>query len=728
MAQRLLSALHRTCETDPERLAVIANDCRLSYRELWERSDLLSHRLAQVGVGPDVVVGTFLERSVGSIVAFVSVLKAGGAFLPLNPDDPSDRTATILELSGARITLTTEKLKDQLASNIKVLVLEEILSDGDVPGLPNRHTTPNSSLAYILPTSGSTGPPNSVMITRSALDAFLENGSHALGICTHDVCLLAAPLSFVAGVRQSLMPLYRGATVAVADRPTVQDSVQLWRLIRQQGVTFLDFVPSYWSVFIDALCSATDSRIELDSRLERVAAVGELLPWSVPESWKTQLGQRSRFFNLYGQTETTGLVSIYEVTQLPPKKPTSVPVGRAIPHTDLLVLDEKRREVTVGESGELYVRSPSLMLGYLNDPDLAQQKLVSDPLFAHADAKLCRTGDRARWLSSGDLEILGRLDRQIKIGGRRLELGEVESDLQSHPAVRSAAVVSHPDPRGLTAYVVPRFRNSPIVGGHRRHTLSNGGSVAIQNPSGNGLEAEALFEEIFGRKVYLKHGIRLPDQGTVLDIGANIGIFALFVGLHYPRINLFCFEPIAPIFDVLRLNVELFNLNAKTFNIGLSNSEKETDFTYYPEYSVMSGVSDYADPAYEPEVLKQVLANDGEAGTLASDQLLERADELLEGRFRHVTHTCHLKTLSSVISDERIESIDLLKIDTQRAELDVLAGVEQHDWTKVKHAHIPRPSVLKRAQFAQIIKLVGDDDTLQIFHALVAQLRLHTQA
>ncbi len=687
MAQRLLAALRRTSEIDPGRLAVIADACHLSYCELCARSDQLGRRLARMGVGPEVVVGTFLERSVGSIVAFVGILKAGGAFLPLDPDDPPERVASILERGRAGATLTTEALKGRLNPGIKALVLEDVLSDPGVPELVTRESAPADSLAYILPTSASVGPPKSVMITRAALDAFLENGSHALEIHDRDVCLLAAPLSFVAGVRQSLMPLYRGARVVVADRPTVRDPLQLWRLIRQQGVTFLDFVPSYWSVFIDALVVASDGGGELDSHLERVAAVGELLPWSVPEGWKTRLGQRSRFFNLYGQTETTGLASIYEVTQPPSKTSKSVPVGRAIPHTNLLVLDEDRREVAIGEPGELYVRSPSLMLGYHDRADLTRQHLVSDRFLAQGDTKLCRTGDRARWLPSGDLEILGRLDRQIKIGGRRLELEEVESTLQSHPAVRSAAVVSHsdqPGPRGLTAYVVPRFRNSPVVEGHRRHTLPNGAAVAIQNPSGNGLEAEALFEEIFDRTVYLKHGIGLPDQGTVLDIGSNIGLFALFVGLHYPHINLFCFEPIPPIFDVLRLNVELFDLNAKTFNMGLSSSEREADFTYYPEYSVMSGVSEYADPAYEPEVLKLVLANEAAAGTLASEELLERADELLEDRFRHVTHTCQLRTLSSVMSEGGIESIDLLKIDTQRAELDVLAGVEPPDWAKIK--------------------------------------------
>ena len=584
MAQDLLSSLRQTVEKNPMRLAVVEDNRRLSYSELGEQSELIGLSLRELGVGADTVVGIFLDRSLESVLAFVGVLKAGGVFLPLDPDDPQDRVAKILEETGAQIMLTAESLKNRMNLKVTVRTLEEILSDGKTLARLDRKAAPQEGLAFILPTSASTGTPKGVMITRSGLDAFVKNGSRALEIDSDDVCLHAGPLTFSAGVRQSLMPLRQGATIAVADRTTVQDPLRLWEFIRKHRVTFLDFVPSYWSAFIEALSAASDSRIDLDSSIERVASVGELLPWSVPEDWTTRLGQKSRFLNLYGHTETTGLVSVYEVKQVPSRKSVSVPVGQAIAETDLLILDDKMQQVPVGESGELYVRSPSAMRGYLNGAALTEQQLVADRFSTDADAKLCRTGDLARWLSSGDLEIIGRADDQIKIGGRRLDLREVESALLNCPGIRSAAVVNRTDPdgpRGLSAYVVPRFKNLAIVGGHRRQPLPNGLAVAIQNPSGNGVEALALYEEIWLGKVYHKYGITIPSQGTVVDVGANIGMFSLFAGLHYPQIRLYCFEPVPAIYEVLRLNLKLYGLNAKTFNEGMADSKREVSFTYY---------------------------------------------------------------------------------------------------------------------------------------------------
>ena len=298
-------------------------------------------------------------------------------------------------------------------------------------------------------------------------------------------------------------------------------------------------------------------------------------------------------------------------------------------------------------------------------------------------ARLYRTGDVARYLPDGQIEFVGRSDYQVKLRGYRVELGEIESSLIQHPSVRTAVVTIRGDgdeDQRLVAYVVPELDRAATIHGHERYELPNGMAIAHQNRN----ETDYLYQEIFEKQIYVQHGIELRDDACIFDVGANIGMFTLFVNQSCARPRVYAFEPLQPIFETLRINTELYGDNVKLFNHGLSDTCRAESFTFYPRYSMMSGLSAYADPESEFEVVKSFLHNEQQSGVQGMSSLLELADELLAERFGTETLEAQLKTLSDVIHEEEIDRIDLLKIDVQRAELDVLKGINQADWARIE--------------------------------------------
>ncbi len=235
------------------------------------------------------------------------------------------------------------------------------------------------------------------------------------------------------------------------------------------------------------------------------------------------------------------------------------------------------------------------------------------------------------------------------------------------------------DPR-IVAYVAVERRYLPTVEGRTRYQLPNGLAVVHQNKN----ETDYLFQEIFENRTYVRHGIELPAGACVVDVGANIGLFTLFVLEHSRDARVYAFEPIEPIFDTLKLNVELYGQNVKLFPFGLSDRQSTASFTFYPHYSMMSGQTDYARSGDDVEVIKRYLVHQQDEGTAGASSLLQHADEFLPERFVGQNYQSQLRTLSEIIRSEKLERIDLLKIDVQRAELDVLKGIADDDWQKIQ--------------------------------------------
>ena len=328
-----------------------------------------------------------------------------------------------------------------------------------------------------------------------------------------------------------------------------------------------------------------------------------------------------------------------------------------------------------GVPGELYIAGAQVARGYAGAPGLTASRFVADPLSGRPGSRMYRTGDRARWRADGCLEFLGRLDEQVKIRGFRVELGEIEAVLREHPGVADATAVIREDTPGdarLVAYVTAAGSARASL-----HRLPNGLEIAHRNHN----ETAYLYDEIFERRAYVRHGVQLHDGMCVFDVGANIGMFSLFVGSAVSGATIHAFEPIPPLFDTLRANVTMHRLDARLHQVALGARAATETFAYYPGYTMMSGLDELADAAGEVAVVKTYLRNAADRD--ANEALLERADDLLAGRFRSESWECPILRLADVIREAGVDRIDLLKIDVQRAELDVLLGLDDDDWPKI---------------------------------------------
>lgn len=659
----------------PDADAVVFGDGRLTFRELNERANRLASYLRRRGVGPEVPVALCVERSPETLIALFGIMKAGGFFVPVDPAQPSRRIALILKDTRAPVLLTRRALGANLPEHGALTVYldeerEQIAREGaqNPPAL-----AAPEHLAYVLYTSGSTGVPKGVMVPHRSV----ANLWSALGEAVYADqggplrVSLNAPLTFDSSIKQLIQLLDGHAVVIVPDEVRL-DGSGLLSFVESQRIDVLDCTPSQLQVLLAA------GLLEGERQFPRAVLLGgEALS---RETWALLGGQeRLRFFNVYGPTECTVDATAHRLTG----REAAPTIGRPIGNVRAYLLDGAVRPVPFGVEGELYVGGEGVARGYFGEPGLTASRFLPDPFSGEEGARLYRTGDRARHLPDGSFEFRGRADDQVKVSGVRVELGEIEAALRHHAAVRDAVVLAREDDPGikrLTAYVVPRRRHLRATEDFPQLQLPNGLTVVHQNKN----ETEYLYEEIFDKRVYVRHGIELPADACVFDVGANIGMFTLFIREHYPDARVYAFEPIAPIFKTLLLNVELTGANAKTFPFGLSDKKGSATFTYYPQYSMMSGLSDYAHTEGDVDVVKKYLENQQRAGAEDVSALLENADEILAGRFAGQSFEAPLKTLSECIRDEQVGRIDLLKVDVQRAELDVLAGIEPPDWAKIR--------------------------------------------
>ncbi len=683
------TCLHRLfaarAAADPSPDAVVdESGTRLSFGELDARSNQLAHYLRGRGVRPGVLVALLAERSADAVVAALAVLKAGGAYLPLDPTYPVRRLTFVLGDARPRVLLTHRRLLERMnaeASDLfdegmSVLRLDADWSEvaSQPADLPPADLSAPSDLAYVIYTSGSTGTPKGVMVEHRSvcnLIAALRRrvyepiaGGGRLRVTVN------APLAFDASVKQ-LVQLLEGHTLCVVSDEARFDPEAMLDFVRRHGVNVLDSTPSQLRLLLDAGLDAQG-----ETTLKAVLVGGEAIDESL---WRRLAAHDAvAYYNVYGPTECTVDVTAERVSGGEPK------LGRPLDNTRLYIFDGRGQLAATGAAGELYVGGACLARGYLNRPELTAERFVSDPFSAEQGARLYRTGDVVRYLEDGRLQYVGRADDQVKLRGYRIELGEVEAALSAHAGVREAVVVlreDHPGDQRLVGYAVGRQVRSSSLAGRARHRLPNGMVVAQHNRT----ETDYLYEEIFEEKTYLRHGVTLPEGACVFDVGANIGMFTLFVRQHRPDARVYAFEPVPAIYETLHLNTGLYGKGqVKTFAYGLSDAEKEEEFTFYPQFSARSGLTAYADAADEVAVIKQFLRNRAAGGESGMEELAEEAEGLLEGVFEGERQRCSLRRLSEVIREENVGHIDLLKIDVQQAELDVLRGVDEGDWAKIE--------------------------------------------
>ncbi|AYF77083.1 amino acid adenylation domain-containing protein [Nocardia yunnanensis] len=448
----LVSMFEAQVAGTPDAPALIFEGERLTYRELSERADRLARELVDGhGVGPESLVALAIRRSTELVVAMYAVLKAGAAYVPLDPEQPIDRNEHILDTARPRLVLTTWRDGFGSGSGIPTLFVEEAeeraraRAGGPLTNAERTRPLRAEHPAYVIFTSGSTGRPKGVAVSHAAIVNRLVWMQAQYRLTYADVVLQKTPATFDVSVWEFFWPLQTGARLVVARPDGHRDPVYLAQVIAEQGVTTAHFVPSMLSAFVAAL-GDTEERWPL----RQVFASGEALPAPTAQRLRELTG--ARLHNLYGPTEAAVDVTYHEVTDA---DTVSVPIGRPVFNTRLYVLDSRLHPVAPGIAGELYLAGDQLALGYVARPDLTADRFVADP-FGHG-ARMYRTGDLVKWNADGEVEYLGRTDFQVKLRGLRIELGEIEAALLAQAGVAQSVVVVRNDAHAgdqLVGYVV----------------------------------------------------------------------------------------------------------------------------------------------------------------------------------------------------------------------------------------------------------------------------------
>ncbi len=453
----LHARFERWAAATPEAVALVADGRCLTYGGLAALAGALARRLVAQGVGPESRVGVLMERSVEMVVALLAVLKAGGAYLPLDPEHPAERLAFQAAEGGVAVVLVERGPRGSLpeldAPILAVDVIEMWGELGAEPAVaaPRCAATPEN-LAYVIYTSGSTGRPKGAMVSHRAICNRLDWQEETYRLSTRGRVLQKTPFSFDVSLWEFFWPLSTGACLVLAPPGAQRDPARLLDVIVREEITDLHFVPSLLHFFLemDGVAAATS--------LRRVIASGEALSAELAERFHAALPGifPTSLHNLYGPTEAAVDVTSWLCERGSGAR--AVPIGRPIANTAIHLLDPLGRPVPVAVAGELYIGGVGLARGYQGRPDLTAERFVPDASAGVLGERLYRTGDLARRGADGRIEYLGRIDQQVKVRGIRIELGEIEAVLAAHPGVRQAAVAARADgPTGprLIAYVVP---------------------------------------------------------------------------------------------------------------------------------------------------------------------------------------------------------------------------------------------------------------------------------
>lgn len=673
-------------ERFPSRPAVACEGRTWTYEELNRRANQLAHRLRKLGVGPESPVLLGLDRSPQMLAGMLGTWKAGGAYAVLEPETPPMRLRAMT--AGFEEPLLVVDRGDRRGEWSRALGLTRVLDVSDAAEGLEREPEHDpagpempAALAYVVFTSGSSGSPKGVMVEHRQLLSYVEAVWRRLDLS--DRAGFATVSTFAADLGNTAVfpALLHGGCLHVIPQETAADPEAMAEYVAGHGVDVLKIVPSH----LAALLASSAARRVLPR--QRLVLGGEAGSWELVDQ-VLALEPGCRVLNHYGPSETTVGVSTFELDPDAPRRSASLPLGRPLAHLEAYPLDGALEPVAIGLAGECHVAGAGLSRGYLGSGGATAARFVPHPFAGEPGARLYRTGDRTRHLPDGTLEFLGRTDSQLKIRGVRIEPGEIESLSRRHPAVRDAVVQAVDAPAGgkvLAAYLVP----DPLQAAPVRRMLEMSAGVARQIatqelPNGgavfhlNANETEFLYQEIFERRTYLKHGVRLEPGSVVFDVGANIGLFSLFAGCVAKDAVVYAFEPVPRAFQVLELNAKLHGFNIEASPWGLAQRPARASFTYYPHVSMLS--SRYADEAQEREVVRAFLRRQPQFEEM-SDRLL---DELLAERLGSESVECELKTLSQVMRECRVERIDLLKIDVQKSELDVLQGIADEDWPKIR--------------------------------------------
>jgi iturin family lipopeptide synthetase A len=658
----------------PASPAVAFEGQTLTYVELNRRADALAARLVDLGVGPDVLVALLVHRSLEMVVGILAILKAGGAYLPIDAGHPAARVNFVLEDATPAVVLTESTLRDSLPHTIPPTICLDTFDWKRSSGGPEDVGVTPAHLAYVIYTSGSTGQPKGVCIEHRNIVNYVlgvaERFSFEPGMNHATVSTIAADL----GNTVIFPSLVTGGCLHVISHERAESGALLAEYFARERIDVLKIVPSH----LAALQTGSNPAQMMPRR--RLILGGEA---SRPD-WVRQLRRlcpECEIYNHYGPTETTVGVLTYHLEDVLPASASTVPLGRPLPNNFVRIVNSDGAIVPIGDEGELCVSGSGVGRGYLNRPDQTAEKFGVDPLRVNGQsARMYRTGDRARYLPDGNVEFLGRIDDQIKLHGNRIEPAEIERALRETSGVREAVVLARPDESGtprLVAHLVPDRIDQPLWDKASVQILPDGSAVAHLNRN----ETDYIYNEIFVLQAYLRHGITVNDGDVIVDAGANIGLFTVFMNRIAHNLKVFAFEPNPATFACLEANARAYGADVTCFSFGLSREDKSADLTSFAGLSLLSGF--YADAATEREVVRAYVLNQ-QADSHDTDRVASEVGDLIDDRLKAATVAVQLRTLSAVIAENAIDQIDLLKINVEKSELDVLLGLSETDWPRIR--------------------------------------------
>jgi amino acid adenylation domain-containing protein len=457
--RRIEELFEEQVERTPEAVALVFDDEQLTYRQLNQRANQLARFLREQGVKPETIVGLLLDRSADMIVSILAVLKAGGAYLPLEVSYPPERLSYMLADSEARLVLT----RSRFLSNVPATGAQVVCVDGPAPW--NAESVDNLALshhalqlAYIIYTSGSTGKPKGVMIHHGSLCNFTFAAIYAHGFGHADRVLQFASFSFDTSIEEIFPTLCSGATLVLRTDEMIGPAADFLRHCERLQLTLLDLPTAFWH---ELAASMQREQLALPASVRRVIIGGERAVRERLAQWLEAGGSTAQLVNTYGPTESTVVATLCEVRPEQLDLQRELTIGRPLANTRAYIVDRSDQPAPIGVAGELLIGGAGLARGYLRRAELTAERFMPDPFGQEPGARLYRTGDLVRYRADGEIEYLGRIDEQVKIRGFRIELGEIETTLASHESVRECVVVAREDNPGekrLAAYIVPEER------------------------------------------------------------------------------------------------------------------------------------------------------------------------------------------------------------------------------------------------------------------------------
>jgi amino acid adenylation domain-containing protein/FkbM family methyltransferase len=578
--------------------------------------------------------------------------------------------------AGIKFLLTQESLLSRIpADSTQAICLDRMKWARLEEAAPDDTRVCPENLAYVIYTSGSTGRPKGVCVEHRNIVNYVLGISDRLrlepGMNHATVSTIAADLG-----NTVLFPaLASGGCLHIISQERVKNQGMLSDYFDREKIDILKIVPSH----LAALQGGRNPERVMPRRRLILGGEPSRLEWV---DMIRRLTPGCEIHNHYGPTETTvGALTYHLGLQMPVTQSGMLPLGKPLPNTRVYILDSKGQPVGFGVQGELCIGGLGVARGYLNRSALTAAQFIPDPYDPESGRRMYRTGDIARYLPDGSIEFWGREDQQVKIHGYRVEPGEVENVLRDHHGIRDAVVLAQDDDdvvgKRLVAFIVPNKRKQPLWRHPSLHVLPDGTAVAHLNRN----ETDYIFNEVFKLQAYLRHGITVNAGDCIVDAGANIGLFTVFASRLAQDLRIFSFEPNPFAFECLKANAEAWGAAVRCLPVGLSRENGTAQLTFFEGMSLFSGF--YADPTKEREVIRNYIFNQ-QAATLDHASLSDAIEVLIDDRLHTKTVMAQLRTLSSIISEERIEHIDLLKINVEKSELDVLLGLYYNDWIKVR--------------------------------------------